>query len=90
MSTATRPPQTADLAQARLLAGLLEAELRELQRALDHRWRVDEAGNEDDPQLPEPLRRHRQQLSEVRRLLAALHSRFPALTDLTGVHTKVS
>lgn len=91
----TRPPQMADLAQARLLADLLEAELVELEQAWDtrHRWHRHDASSEgDDHQLPEPLVRHYQELSEVRCLLAALHTRFPALADqaITGLHTRSS
>jgi hypothetical protein len=88
-----RPPQMADVAQARLFDDLLEAELVGLQQAidaLDHWWHRHCAKTKgDNHQPPESLVRHCERLWEVRCLLAALRTRFPPLTDqaITRVQT---
>ena len=83
--TFLRPPRLADIEQARIFEDLLEAELADLQHtvgALHNRWHRHCAQREvDEDQPPESLVHHREQLNEVRCLLAALRDRFPDLTD---------
>ena len=77
-SVLPRPPQPAEIAQARLFEGLLQAECAELQ-ALAHRM----AG--DQYQQPKPancgpseeLTQIRARIDEVHGLLEALRGRFP-------------
>lgn len=80
-----RPPHVADVAQARVFEDLLEAQLTELQaafNALHDRWQRHSAKKRSgQPESSESLVRHREQLSELRCLLAALRARFRPITD---------
>jgi hypothetical protein len=66
-----RPPQPAEIAQARVFEHLLQAECAELQE-LAHRL----AGDKHQSELDE-LSQIRTRIDEVHNLLQALHGRFP-------------
>lgn len=69
-------PGTADAAQARLFATLLEAEIAELSAyavAAEEKWKH---GHPVDAKRPDGLARQHARVDEARRLLTALQDRF--------------
>ena len=79
-SVLPRPPQPAEIAQARVFEGLLQAECAELQ-ALAHRIAganaKDQLSDSDSSQSSRDLMQIRARIDEVHGLLQALQRRFP-------------
>jgi hypothetical protein len=73
-----RPPQPAEIAQARVFERLLQAECAELQE-LAHRMAGDkyQQPDADDSRSPGELTQIRARIDEVHGLLRALQGRFP-------------
>jgi hypothetical protein len=72
-----RPPQPAEIAQARVFERLLQAECAELQE-LAHRMAGDKYQHEPDSSRPSgELTQIRARIDEVHALLRALQGRFP-------------
>jgi hypothetical protein len=76
-----RPPHPADVAQSRLFEALLLSEIDELEdraATAERRWkrRCERTPGEVET-LPHDLKQLRQLIAEGRRLLDALHERFP-------------
>ena len=76
-----RPPHPADLAQSRLFEALLLDDIDELEdraATAERRWqRRRERKTDDVETLPHDLKQLQQLIAEARRLLDALHERFP-------------
>ena len=73
------PVQAADVAQARLFAVLLQAEIVELEdvaEAAERRWLQRRVRGTGDDHLPVELVRLGERVAEARRLLTALSERF--------------
>ena len=77
-SVLPRPPQPAEIAQARVFEGLLQAECAELQE-LAHRiaGAMDQLSDSDSSQSSRDLMQMRARIDEVHGLLQALQRRFP-------------
>ena len=77
----TRPTYPADVAQSRLFASLLLDELDEMEdlvAAAERRSRRRHEETPDDPvAMSHTVAQLRERITDVRRLLAALHERFP-------------
>jgi type II secretory pathway component PulK len=76
VATGRRHPGSADAAQARLFAALLEVEIAELSAyavAAEEKWK---RSHPDEARRPDGLARQHARVDEARRLLAALHERF--------------
>ena len=74
------PVQAADVAQARLFAVLLEAEIVELEELADsaeRRWLQQRVRGTGDDKLPVELVKLGVRVAEAHRLLNALRARFP-------------
>jgi hypothetical protein len=75
------PAHPADVAQSRLFQTILTDELDELEdliTAAERRWKRQREGGPDAPVVvPHALLRLRERAKEARRLLDALHQRFP-------------
>jgi hypothetical protein len=80
-SVSTRPVQPAEVAQARVFEGLLQAECTEL-RELAHRIAagVHQQPDSDSSQPPRDLHQIHARIDEVHGLLQALQGRFPHST----------
>jgi hypothetical protein len=76
-----RPPHPADLAQSRLFEALLLDDIDELEdraATVERRWlRRRDRKTDDAETLPHDLKQLRHRITEARRLLDALHARFP-------------
>jgi hypothetical protein len=76
-----RPPHPADVAQSRLFEALLLSDIDELEdraATVERRWhRRSERKPDEVETLPHELKQLRQLITEARRLLDALHTRFP-------------
>ena len=77
-SVLPRPPQPAEIAQARVFEGLLQAECVELQElARRMAGAKDQLTEPDDSRPTGDLTQIRARIDEVHGLLQALHGRFP-------------
>jgi hypothetical protein len=76
-----RPPHPADVAQSRLFEALLLSDIDELEdraATAERRWHRRRERKPDEVEtLPHELKQLRQLITEARRLLDALHTRFP-------------
>jgi hypothetical protein len=76
-----RPPHPADIAQSRLFEALLLTDIDELEdraATVERRWhRRCERTPDEVETLPHELKQLRRLITEARRLLDALHTRFP-------------